>query len=141
MTEQLKAEDVARMSAEEIVAADRAGLLDTYKSSPRSSARPYKVPTDPATGRPVPQLGEAAVKALSVSELDAAAKAGKLTAYMAGHDVVPPPRDESAPPPVRASWQFNADHVALMDSDEVARFRVQGMLVDYDQAQAAGGAA
>ncbi|MER6601830.1 hypothetical protein [Streptomyces parvus] len=144
MSGQLTAEDVVGMTEWQISEARREGRLadlEAQLAAPVSSARPYSVPTDPATGRPVPQLGAAAVKALSVSELDAAAKAGKLTAYMAGHDVVPPSPDESAPPPVRASWQFNADHVALMDSDEVARFRAQGMLVDYDQAQAAGGAA
>ncbi|WP_432004560.1 hypothetical protein [Streptomyces parvus] len=138
MSEQLKAEDVARMSPREIIAAEAVGRLESYKSKPTSHALPYKVPTDPATGQPVPQLGAAAVKAMSVSELNAAAKAGKLTAYMAGHDVVPPPPEVSAPAPVRAGFQFTADHVALMDSDEVVRFRAEGKLFDYDAQQAAG---
>ncbi|MFD8943396.1 hypothetical protein ACFV00_15525 [Streptomyces californicus] len=141
MSEQLTAEDVVGMTEWQLNEARREGRLDdllAQLAAPVSSARPFTVPTDPETGRPVPQLGAAAVKALSVSELDAAAKAGKLTAYMAGHDVVPPPPDESAPPPVRASWQFTADHVALMDTDEVARYRAAGQLVDYDAQQAAG---
>ncbi|MFC8724305.1 hypothetical protein [Streptomyces bacillaris] len=141
MSEQLTAEDVARMSAGEIVAADRAGLLESYKSKPTSHARPYTVPTDPATGAPVPQLGAAAVAAMRPEEIVAAGKAGKLAAYLAGHDVSPPAPDEGAPAPVRAGFQFTADHVALMATDEVARYRAAGQLFDYDQARAAGGAA
>ncbi|MFJ1788377.1 hypothetical protein ACIOML_29235 [Streptomyces anulatus] len=138
MSEQLTAEDVARMSAEEIVAADRAGLLESYKSKPTSHARPYTVPTEPATGRPVSQLGAAEVAAMRPEEIDAAAKAGKLTAYMAGHEVVPPLPEVSVPAPVRAGFQFGEGHVALMDSDEIARYRAAGQLVDYDAQQAAG---
>ncbi|PWS43893.1 hypothetical protein DKT74_14225 [Streptomyces sp. ZEA17I] len=143
MTDQLKATDVVGMTPWQMDEARREGRLDDLEaqlSAPPTHALPYKVPTDPETGRPVPQLGAAAVKVMSAAEIDAAAKAGKLTAYMAGHEVVPPPPDASAPAPERASWQFTADHVALMDTDEVARFRAQGMLADYDQAQAAGGA-
>ncbi|MYX15442.1 hypothetical protein GTY67_18965 [Streptomyces sp. SID8374] len=90
MSEQLTAEDVARMSPEEIVAANDAGLLEAYKSAPASSARPYSVPTDPATGAPVPQLGAAALAAMGPEEVTAAIRAGKFAALSAGHDVSEP---------------------------------------------------
>ncbi|MBD3544481.1 MULTISPECIES: hypothetical protein [Streptomyces] len=92
MSEQLTAEDVVGMTSWQISEARREGRLDdltAQMAAPVSSARPYTVPTDPETGRPVPQLGAAEVAAMSPKEIDAAAKAGKLTAYMAGHDVPP----------------------------------------------------
>ncbi|MFF3092129.1 hypothetical protein [Streptomyces cyaneofuscatus] len=139
MSEQLTAEDVARMSAEQIVAADRAGFLESFKMAPQSHARPYTVPDDPATGAPVPQLGAADVKAMTPEEIVAASKAGKLAAYAAGHDVLPPSPEVSAP--VRFGFQFGAQHIEHMTSEEVDAYRAAGNFYDYDQAQAAGGAA
>ncbi|ARI54577.1 hypothetical protein ACMZ5F_11390 [Streptomyces rhizosphaericola] len=141
MSEQLTAEDVARMSAGEIVAADRAGLLESYKSKPTSHARPYTVPTDPATGQPVPQLGAAEVAKLGPEEQRAAIRAGQLNAYLAGHDAPPPPPEVPAPAPVRFGFQFGAQHIEHMTSEEVDAYRAAGNFYDYDQAQAAGGAA
>lgn len=144
-SEQLSGSDLVGMTPYQIDEARQAGRLDDFMvqvNAPTSHARPFTAPTDPVTGAPVAQLGAAAVAAMSPGEITAALKAGKLAAYQAGHDVAPPPPDEAAPAPVRAGWQFTADHVALMDSDEVARYRAEGKLVDYDQAQtAAGGAA
>ncbi|WP_411097167.1 hypothetical protein [Streptomyces sp. 020-2-3H-GM] len=92
MSEQLTAEDVLGMTSWQISEARREGLLaglEAQLSKPPSHARPFTVPTDLETGRPVPQLGAAEVAAMSPKEIDAAGKAGKLTAYMAGHDVPP----------------------------------------------------
>lgn len=135
MTEQLTAADLVRMTPFQVDEARRAGRLDDFLNTPTSHGRPFTVPTDPATGAPVPQLGAAAVAAMGPEQIVAAMKAGKLVAYQAGHEVVPPPPDEAAPAPVRAGFQFTAGHVALMDTAEVAQYRAQGQLVDYDAAQ------
>ncbi|MEU3835579.1 hypothetical protein [Streptomyces microflavus] len=103
MSEQLTAEDVAGMFEWQINEARREGRLDDLTAQlnkPTSPARSYTVPTDPATGDPVPQLGTAEVKAMRPGGIVAAHKAGKLTAYAAGHDVSPPPPEVSAPAPV-----------------------------------------
>ncbi|MFB7555341.1 hypothetical protein [Streptomyces brevispora] len=142
-SEQLSGSDLVGMTPYQIDEARRAGRLDDFMAqvnTPTSHARPFTAPTDPATGAPVAQLGAGAVAAMSSGEIAAAAKAGKLAAYMAGHEVVPPSPDESAPAPVRAGFQFGERHVELMDTDEVAQYRAAGQLYDYDQAQAAGGA-
>ncbi|MBT2425229.1 hypothetical protein J7F02_05895 [Streptomyces sp. ISL-112] len=144
MTEQLTAEDVVGMSEWQINEARREGRLDDLTaqlSAPVSSARPYTVPTDPATGRPVPQLGAVEVKAMRPEEIVAAGKEGKLAAYAAGHDVPPPSPEVSAPAPVRFGFQFGEQHIEHMTAEEVAGYRAKGNFYDYDQAQAAGGAA
>ncbi|MFH9293845.1 hypothetical protein [Streptomyces sp. NPDC017520] len=138
MGEQLTAEDVARMSAQEIVAADRAGFLESFKMAPRSHALPYTVPVDRATGAPVPQLGAAALAAMGPEEATAAIRAGKFAALSAGHDV-PPPAPEEASAPVRFGFQFGAQHIEHMTAEEVAGYRAKGNFYDYDQAQGAGG--
>ncbi|MGW3927845.1 hypothetical protein ACWECC_07070 [Streptomyces microflavus] len=144
MTEQLTAEDVVGMTPCQISEARREGRLadlEAQLSAPVSSARPYTVPTDSVTGAPVPQLGAAALAAMRPEEATAAIRAGKFAAFAAGHEVPPPLPEVSAPAPMRAGFQFGEGHVALMDTDEVASYRAAGQLVDYDQAQAAGGAA
>ncbi|MGA5045262.1 hypothetical protein [Streptomyces arboris] len=96
------------------------------------------MPTDLATGRPVPQLGVAEVKTMWPEEIVAADKAGTLTASAPSHDVSPPPPEVSAPAPVRAGFQFQKGHVELMDNEAIARYRAAGQLYDYGQVRAAG---
>lgn len=136
MTEQITAQQMAGMSPREIAEAAEAGRLDAYLSGPPMTARPYTAPAD-ADGRPVVQLSGVEVEALSAAEKVAALGRGQLAAYMAGdNDPVNPPPPEP-PAPVRAAWQFTADHVALMEPGEIDRFRAEGKLADYDAAQAA----
>ncbi|MFD3640684.1 hypothetical protein [Streptomyces griseus] len=144
MSEQVTAEDVVGMTEWQISEARREGRLadlTAQLSKPPSHALPFTVPTDPETGQPVPQLGAAALAAMEPEEATAAIRAGKFAALSAGHEVPQPAPEEAAPAPVRAGFQFGEGHVALMDTDEIARYRAAGQLVDYDQAQAAGGAA
>lgn len=147
MVEQLNAEQLAGMSPHQVAEARQAGRLDSLSaelSTPTSHVRPYTVPTDPTTGAPVVQLSGAEVDALSPEEKVRALNSGQLTAHMAGDD--DPVKPEPAGP-VRAEFQFGEAHVALMSAEDLAQFRAEGKLVDYDAAhpaepapQPAGGA-
>lgn len=137
MPEQITAEQLGRMSLWEIDQAREAGRLEEYTAvlnAPTSHARPYEVPTDPETGRPAVQLTAAEVEALAPEEKVAALQRGQLAAYMAGDNNPAKPEPEA---PKRASFQFAADHVALMTPEDLAQFRAEGKLVDYDAAHPA----
>lgn len=92
MSGQLTAEDVVGMTEWQINEARREGRLDDLTaqlSKPTSTALPFTVPSDSATGQPVPQLGAAALAAMGPEEAAAAIRAGKFAALSAGHDVPP----------------------------------------------------
>ncbi|GAB3169818.1 hypothetical protein [Streptomyces incanus] len=135
MPEQINAQQLAGMSPSEIDRAQRAGQLSDYMNAPTSHARPYTVPTDPATGRPVVQLSAAEVAALPAEGKVAALNAGQLVAHLAGDDDPVKPEPEA---PARANFQFGDEHVALMSSEDLAQFRAEGKLVDYDAAHPEG---
>ncbi|MGW1399283.1 hypothetical protein ACWCRF_11545 [Streptomyces sp. NPDC002405] len=101
MSEQIGAEQLARMSSWEIDQARRAGRLDDYLAklnTPTSKARPYTVPTDPETGKPAVQLSGAEAAKLSRGELVEAQRRGQLTAWLAGDNNPPKPEPEPEMP-------------------------------------------